>query len=212
MSLVLFKAILDCKARKSELSTGCITSAKRLEVDLTFFDSITIHDMRKLVSKKNQELKDIQNTCYKKRIEWIKELAQDRAKAAGDLDWEQKMANMKKTIEKRQVNQKLCIVTRGRHTQIDRIQIPTHDWYYSDHTKEIYHYDYGVWEAYPRKSPSFYFPHHTLKVLPAAATPILVAIEQDGIRITEHLPKPTHLWKDVTTPAELERIRIWRNK
>ena len=103
-------------------------------------------------------------------------------------------------------------MTKGRHTQIDRIQIPTHDWFYSDLTQELYHYDHGVWEAYPRKSPSLYFPHHTLKVLPADATPIRVGLEQDGIRILEYLPKPTHMWKDVTTPAELERILLWRNK
>ena len=211
-TLVLFKAILDCKARKSELSTGCLTSAKRLEIDLSFYDTTSVHELRKLVRKKNSELKEVQKLCNEKRLEWIEELAQDRAKAAGDLDWEQKMTNMKKTIEERQVNQKLRVVTKGRHTQIDRIQIPTHDWFYSDHMKELYHYDYGVWEAYPRKSPSLYFPHHTLKVLPADVTPITVALEQDGIRIVEYLPKPTCMWKDVTTPAELERILLWRNK
>jgi hypothetical protein len=30
-------------------------------------------------------------------VKWIEEIAQDRAKAAGDQDWERKMADMKRT-------------------------------------------------------------------------------------------------------------------
>jgi hypothetical protein len=168
--------------------------------------------MRKEVRAKNNILRTVQKECNERRIQWIKELARDRAKAAGDQDWEQKMAEMKRTVQERQVNQKLRVITKGKHTQIDRVQIPTHDWFYSDQTNEVYHYDFGVWEAYPRKTPTLFFSHHTLKVLPAGATPVQVEQEQEGIRIVEHLPKIDQMWKDITTPEELEQLLLWRNK
>lgn len=194
------------------MSEGCVKSAKRLAVDVSFYDTISVHDMRKEVRAKNNILRTVQKECNERRIQWIEELAQDRAKAAGDQDWEQKMAEMKRTVQERQVNQKLRVITKGKHTQIDRVQIPTHDWFYSDQTNEVYHYDFGVWEAYPRKTPTLFFSHHTLKVLPAGATPVRVEQEQEGIRIVEHLPKIDQMWKDITTPEELEQLLLWRNK
>jgi hypothetical protein len=64
----------------------------------------------------------------------------------------------------------------------------------------------------PKEDADAIFLHHTLKVLPAGATPIKVEYEQDGIRIVEHLPKMDHMWKDITTPEELERLLLWQNK
>ncbi len=88
------------------------------------------------------------------------------------------------------MNRKLSAVIKGTHRQLDRIQIPTGDWYYSDKSNEIYHYDMGVWEAYPRKEPRphEYFRHHTLKVVPDDAVPISVIIHDECIVIDEFLP------------------------
>ena len=107
---------------------------------------------------------------------------------------------MKRIVEERRVNRKLTAITKGPHCQIDRIQVPVHDWFHSEKSKEIYHFDKGVWEAYPMKTPSLYFSHHTLKVLPEDATPITVQREADGIRIESFLPQIEHLWKDITDP------------
>jgi hypothetical protein len=54
-------------------------------VDLSFYKTISLHELRKLVRKKNSDLKEVQKMCNEKRLEWIEELAQDRAKSAGDM-------------------------------------------------------------------------------------------------------------------------------
>ena len=40
--LVLYKALLDCKARQDGLSDGCVQSVNRLAADLKFFDNISV--------------------------------------------------------------------------------------------------------------------------------------------------------------------------
>ena len=46
--------------------------------------------------------------------------------------------------------------------------MPTSNWYYSPNTNELYHYDKGVWEAYPAKGTStkHFHTNHSLKVIP----------------------------------------------
>jgi hypothetical protein len=60
------------------------------------------------------------------------------------------MNDMKRKVKESQVNNKLRAVLKGTHSQLDRIQIPTGDWYHSEKECEIFHYNHGVWEAYPR--------------------------------------------------------------
>ena len=172
------------------------------------------------VRAKRVALWNVQKECEEKRINWIKGLAEDRTRAAGDLDWEAKMEHMKKTTIERQINRKLTAVTKGTHRQLDRIQIPTWDWYYSESSRELFHYDNGVWEAYPEQARNFqtadqptkYCTHHTLKVIPEDACPITVDRSDSHISIAEILPRPASIWKDVTTISEIEKNLIFRNK
>ena len=73
------------------------------------------------------------------RTEWLKELAKDRAQAEIDPDWESKMKRMVATAEDRAINRKLTAVTKGVHHQLDRTEIPEHDWYLSPSNNELYH-------------------------------------------------------------------------
>jgi hypothetical protein len=82
-----------------------LISAKRLEIGVSFFDTIPISDKEK-------------------RVQWLEETAKSRAKAAGDPDWERKMKTMIETTEERQINRKLSNVTEGAHRSLDRIQNP----------------------------------------------------------------------------------------
>ena len=188
--LHLFKAMLSCKLRRQPMPDSLLISAKRLEIGVSFFDTIPISDKEK-------------------RVQWLEETAKSRAKAAGDPDWERKMKTMIETTEERQINRKLSNVTKGAHRSLDRIQNPVHDWFYSEKEQEIFHYDHGVWEAHPRKTPHHHFLYHTLKVLPDDATLITVSVDEDGIAIEEFLPKPQRLWKDITAQKEIEDLLLW---
>eukprot|EP00956_Cyclotella_meneghiniana_P033708 scaffold98469_cov63-Cyclotella_meneghiniana.AAC.5 len=169
--LMLYKCLLSCKLRRQPLPESCINSATRIGVDVSSYDSQTCKQLRQEVYKKRKDLWVVQKECEDRRAQWLEMLAEDRARAAGDEDWEKKMKSMKRTVEERQTNRKLSAVTKGTHSQLDRIQIPTRSWYHSAKATELYHYDNGVWEAYPNLKPydNRYFTHHTLKVIPPDA-------------------------------------------
>lgn len=117
------------------------------------------------------------------------------------------MNAMKQTVEERQItNRKLTTITKGRHSQLDCIQIPTDSWYYSEKESEIYHYDKGVWEAYPRidEESNTYFTHHTIKVVPPDAIPVEVQLSDKSIRIISHLPKDNPMWTEITDSDEIK--------
>ena len=213
-TLLLYKCLLSCKLRRQPPTHGCHRSAQRLAIDISDSDSLTFKQLRQRVYKARRDLWAIQKDCEERRIQWIDRLAEDRAKAAGDVGWADKLAKMKKKVEEFQVNRKLSAVIKGTHRQLDRIQIPTGNWYYSYKSKEIYHYDMGVWEAYPRKEPRphEYFRHHTLKVVPDDAVPISVTTHDECIVIDEFLPNTQPMWRDITSTKDIEDHLLWRNK
>ena len=51
---------------------------------------------------------------------------------------------MVRVAESRAINRKLGAITKGRFSQaLDRIEVPTHDWFHSKKNDKIYHYDDG---------------------------------------------------------------------
>ncbi|KAL3784917.1 hypothetical protein ACHAWO_001204 [Cyclotella atomus] len=212
--LMLYKSLLSCKLRRQSLPASCIKSAERLKVDVSLFDSHTTKYYQQQVRKRRQELWEVQKDCENRRIFWLQQLAEDRTRAAGEQDWEKKMKNMKKTVEESQINRKLSAITKGTHSQLDRIQVPTGEWYYSEKESELYHYDHGVWEAYPRKepNPNTYWTHHTLKVVPDDAVPVLVEKSTTQIEITDFPEVVEPMWRDVTDTEEIKHLLLARNK
>jgi hypothetical protein len=118
------------------------------------------------------------------------------------------------TTKENSVNRKLLMVTKGPRGILDRIQIPTHDWFYSPKHDELYHYNDGMFEAYPSDGTSNFFTHHTLKVLAPDAELVTVSRTEDQSRwtITAVLPQPASYWTDVTSQEEIESHLLRRNK
>jgi hypothetical protein len=80
----------SCLLRCQPLPTSCLASATRLEVDVTFYNTISVKDMRRKVAVARKELWNAQKAAEDEREKWIEKLAQDRTRAAGDKDWERK--------------------------------------------------------------------------------------------------------------------------
>ena len=70
---------------------------------------------------------------------------------------------------------------------MDKIEVTTHDWFYSAKSNAIFHYDAGNFEAHPATGLETYYPHHTLNVIPADATQILVMKENGYWRVTHYI-------------------------
>ena len=106
------------------------------------------------------------------------------------------------------------MITKGARGILDRIQIPTHDWFYSKKYDELYHYDDGVFEAYPSKLEGHFFTHHTLKVLPDDVELVDVEYDDttDSLQVTRTHPRPQSLWEDITSQDLIEQYLLRRNK
>ncbi len=146
-----------------------------------------------------------QKDCENLRCAWLKQTAQDRACALNDPDWEKKLLSMKQTARDCAMNRKLSLLTKGLKGSLDRVQIPTALWYLSCSKREIYHYDDGVFEAYPESSLDAYHPHHTIKVPAEDAVEIDVQFDEVGqvwrvIRTTDIRMK----WTDLLRPEDIE--------
>jgi hypothetical protein len=212
--VILLKALLDCKQRNEPPSAGCLRAAKRLEMDIGFYTEASYNDVRRRVYEARRNLWEIQKNAEEERVNWVEELAQDRTRAAGDKDWESKMRNMKRIAEDRAVDKRLTSVLKGNHSRLTMIQVPTHDWFYSEKSNELFHFTEGVFECYPRRRDGTFYAHHTLKVL----EPDAVRVETEpcdpsigGYVITNILPKE-NFWREVTDPTEINDTLLRRNK
>ena len=148
------------------------------------------------------------------RVDWLEKNARNIARAEGELDWKKKMNDMARLAKERGVNRKLTNATKGTRQSLDRIEVPKYEWFYSQMTKELYHYDSGVFEAYAAQTPQVglqpthpvsFYTHHHLKVLPEDATRASVQQNNNEIRLMA-LYLPCKLWTEVTEPNQIESI------
>jgi hypothetical protein len=183
-------------------------------MDIGFYTEASYNDVRRRVYEARRKLWEIHKNAEEERVNWVEELAQDRTRAAGDKDWESKMRNMKRIAEDRAVDKRLTSVLKGNHSRLTMIQVPTHDWFYSEKSNELFHFTEGVFECYPRRRDGTFYAHHTLKVL----EPDAVRVETEpcdpsigGYVITNILPKE-NFWREVTDPTEINDTLLRRNK
>ena len=98
------------------------------------------------------------------------------------------MDQMVRVAESRAINRRLGAITKRRFSQaLDRIEVPTQDWFHSKKNNEIYHYDAGNFEAYPVTGLGTFHLHHSLKAIPADATQILVQKEEGYWKIKHYI-------------------------
>jgi len=137
--LIIYKMILDCRCRNAPPTPALERGAAKLNVDLSQFDTMRHTSLRKEVCKRRAALWKSQKGCEAGRAEWLKTEAKERAAAAGDKDWEKRVDEMARVAESRAINRKLGAITKGRFSQaLDRIEVPTHDWFHSKKNNEIY--------------------------------------------------------------------------
>ena len=190
-TLRAYKMALDCVARMAPATDTLIKRAQELELDLEGMMSKSETELVREVAKLRQELWGKQKTCEPDRVTWLKTGAKEKAKAAGDKDWKNRVNQMIHTARDWAVNRKLTAVTKGRHTALDRIKVPAHEWYYSRKADEVYQYDQGNFEAYPAvEAGAHSFSHnHVLKVLPADVLMAEVVKDGKGWKLVK-----THKW------------------
>ncbi|NCG03282.1 MAG: hypothetical protein GWP22_07470, partial [Actinomycetales bacterium] len=212
---LLYSHILDCKRRRAPPSASMVQRASADGIDLDYAMSRSYKEIRQEVAVRRRELWECQKDAESERDEWLQERAKDRAKALEDPNWEAKMRIMIRTARERASNRKLTAITKGLRRGLDGIQVPTHDWFYSPSTNEIFHYSDGVFEAYPSAQDGTFYCHHSLKVLHEDDAE-LITVGKDAATgryvITETHEHPVSFWKDVTSPQEIERQITTRNK
>jgi len=117
--VVIAKQMLDCKRRNAPLPQVTVKRAADLKVDTAGFESMTINQCRKAVTARQKALWNTQKNSEDERVEWLKGEAMERAKAAGDEDYEKRLKDMIVVAESRAANRKLKAMMKGTSKALD---------------------------------------------------------------------------------------------
>ncbi len=110
---------------------------------------------------------------------------------------------------------------RAARIGLDRIDIPCHEWLYSEEMDEVYHYDQGVFKTHAviQHSASVsildeeFYAHHSLKVPDKNAFLVRVSKGEDGrLKIEEVIDKSPFGWEPITSQKSIESKTLQRNK
>jgi hypothetical protein len=140
---------------------------ERLQVDIIELMELESRVFRRRWRRSRELLKERQKESKSLRREWMMNDVKKKAQAVGDQDWERRLDIAEKKLERNAVNRKLTAITKGPRGALKMIQVPNHDWFYSESTRELYHYHNGVFEAHPAATETLFHSHHTRKVLPS---------------------------------------------
>ena len=211
---LLFKYANDCRCRGAPPTRKLEKLGHRLDINITELMELPREEFRRLVRKSRKSLWEVQKNSEEIRMEWLITDAKAKAAESGDNDWEKRVDRMHRKMQSSAVNRKLTMVTKGQRGALKMIQVPTHEWFYSEDKQELYRYHRGVFEAYPAATEFLFYTHHTRKVLPNGVKAVLVERDWSGEywMISTILPMPTPLWRDVTAAEEIEKELLQRNK
>ena len=213
-NVLLMRYAADCVRRGTPPTPKLLRLGERLDIDVTNLLALSARDIRRKLRQARQQLWTAQKQCESLRMEWLANEARANALAAGDMDFVGRLEKMKTKISISAVNRKLTLITKGPRGTLKLIQVPGHDWFHSESQRELYHYNRGVFEAYPAASEFLFFSHHTRKVLPADVQ--AVRVERDNTdhywSVSEILPMPQPLWRDITTAKDIEAALLQRNQ
>ena len=211
--LLIWKSVGSAKRCKRQIPGTTLAKAQEKGLNISEVIRMSQKEIKLSIRNARKALWDVQKRDAAARIAWLEGNAKNIATAKGRQDWEKTMATMVQVAANRNMNRKLTSAIKGSRQGLNRIEIPTHEWYYSEKEEEIYRYDDGVFEAHSAMNSETgrYYPHHHLKVLPPDATTAEVEVREECIALLTIYPK-SNFWTEITDQKEIERLIMARNK
>ena len=212
--LLIHKHAHDCKRRNAPLTRSILARCHTHDISVDILQKMTTQELRIEIRRLRKEHWEATKHSETLRSDWLASVAKDRARALDDPNWEKKLLEMRRTVKVNALNRKLTAIIKGSRGVLDRIQIPTHDWFFSPGSNEIYHYDNGVFEAYPAFDDTTFHTYHTIKVIPDDVEQITVDRISPHNRwtIVTRISPSTIIWRDVDSQNEIESCLIERNR
>ncbi len=212
--LLIHKHAHDCKRRRAPLTQSIIKRCHTHDISVGKLENMTIQELRKAIRNLRQDHWEATKHSETLRSDWLASVAKDRARALDDPNWERKLLDMRRTVKVNALNRKLTAIIKGPRGVLDRIQIPTHDWFYSPGSNEIYHYDKGVFEAYPAFDDNTFHTYHTIKIVPDDVEQITVEriAPHNRWKIVTRISPSSIFWRNVDSQNEIESHLIDRNR
>ena len=177
---LLFKYANDCRCRCAPPTKKLENLGRRLNINVAKLMDLPREEFRRMVRKSRTSLWEMQKNSEMNRMEWLIINAKAKAAESGDNDWEKRVEKMHNKMQANAVNRKLTMVTKGQRGALKMIQVPTHEWFYSEAKQELYRYHIGVFEAYPAATEFLFHTHHTRKVLPNGVQAVIVSATGPG--------------------------------
>ena len=81
---------------------------------------------------------------------WLEEMAMKNAIENGDQDAQRVLKTMLKKMSTKAMHEKLNRVNHGNRRGLDYIDVPKGEWFKPAETGDLYWYNNGVFEAYPK--------------------------------------------------------------
>ena len=211
--VLTWRAILSSKRRCVPYSNALHDRMANMSLDPQLVSQMTMAQIIAEVRTARAHQRQCQKESKELRIQWIKERARRQAAATGEADPQKVLKAMMRTLHMKAVNAKLSEITKGKRNSLHHIDIPTNEWYYSKSQKELYHYDSGVFEAYPNHTTDehLFKTHHVIKVPPPDSVEVSVKKHIDVIQITKHTEQKMQ-WQHVDTKLDMEKHLLARNK
>ncbi|KAL9183019.1 hypothetical protein ACHAXT_004806 [Thalassiosira profunda] len=205
------KQAQDCQQRGAPATDALRKRAELANLDVDALLALDAKSLNLSLYRARRHLWTIQKDCADARLAWPDEVAQDRARAEGDPDWEKKLRDVKRDTKARAVNKKITGIIKGPRRPLDCISVPTSTWYYSYDSHEIYRYDQGSFEAYPKR-PILYPPYPQSSPRRCSCSKRALDEESQRFEVDEVLACPGQMWTDITTPTEVEGVLLERNR
>eukprot|EP01082_Thalassiosira_pseudonana_P014896 g13554.t1 g13554 contig8:946492-947667(+) len=159
-----------------------------------------------------RRLRQVQRDDVAERLQWLESLAQEAAVDRPGEDWKLILRRLVTATKSKALHRKLTAILTPERTNLDHVDVPLEQWYYSPSQDEVYEFDNGIFRAHTRIAEDLFATHAVSKILPADATVVETAVGNEGVRMLTPSLSSAPRWKKITKASEMEDWLLRRNK
>ena len=139
-------------------------------------------------------------------------MAMKNAIENGDQDAQRVLKTMLRKMSMNTMNNKLNMINHGDRGGLDYIEVPEGEWFKSEKSGELFRYNKGVFEAYPKngETDGEYKKYHVIKVISDDLVEVSVEENEKSFIVKSEGEKIQ--WETIDTREEMEEQLLHRNK
>eukprot|EP00970_Alexandrium_tamarense_P011192 scaffold2391_cov126-Alexandrium_tamarense.AAC.1 len=134
----LWRSITSSKRRRTQVTASTRQLANLLDMPIEKIVDLGVAACHSNLHAAVRRLRQVQRDDVAERLQWLESLAQEAAVDRSGEDWQLIFRRLVTATKSKALHRKLTAILKPERTNLDHVDVPLEQWYYSPRQDEVY--------------------------------------------------------------------------